>query len=161
MPCDSTVWTPSWTGVAHSASISCVRFSSPGNWYLFCDTRSQIFCLLQVCLSFFRAVFFQEKVLFKIIGNVDIMLTLCSANTELKSYLQRSNSDEALNHSVLTSPHQTRIYQIKENWSSLLKLFKDFKALPIKASSRPNTITKQNDIYCQFSKTTMSEYFTA
>ena len=80
MPCNSTVWTPSWTDVAHFASISCVRFSSPGNWYLFCDTRSQIFCLLQVCLSFFSRSFFQEKVLFKIIGNVDIMLTLCSAN---------------------------------------------------------------------------------
>ena len=44
--------------LAHFVSISCVQFFSPGNWYLFCDTRSQIkklaiFCLPQVCLSFF------------------------------------------------------------------------------------------------------------
>ena len=44
MPCDSTVWTPSWTGLAHFASISCVQCFSLGSWCLFCDTRSQPFC---------------------------------------------------------------------------------------------------------------------
>ena len=42
MPGDFTVWTPSWTGLAHFASISCVQFFSSGSWYLFCDTRSQM-----------------------------------------------------------------------------------------------------------------------
>ena len=31
-----------WTGLAHFASISCIQFFSPGSWYLFCDTRSQM-----------------------------------------------------------------------------------------------------------------------
>ena len=44
MSCDSTVWTPSLTGLAHFASISCVQCFSLGSWYLFCDTRSQSFC---------------------------------------------------------------------------------------------------------------------
>ena len=44
MSCDSTVWTPSLTGLAHFASISCVQCFSLGSWYLFCDTRSQPFC---------------------------------------------------------------------------------------------------------------------
>ena len=42
MPCDFTVWTPSWIGLADFASISCVQFFSPGSWYLFCDTHSQM-----------------------------------------------------------------------------------------------------------------------
>ena len=42
MPCDFTVWMPSWTGLAHFASISCVQFFSPGSWYLFSDPRSQM-----------------------------------------------------------------------------------------------------------------------
>ena len=29
-------------GLAHFTSISCVQFFSPGSWYLFCDTRSQM-----------------------------------------------------------------------------------------------------------------------
>ena len=42
MPCDFTVSTPPWTGLAHFASISCIQFFSPRSWYLFCDTCSQI-----------------------------------------------------------------------------------------------------------------------
>ena len=43
MPCVFTVWLPSGTGwLAHFALISCVQFFSPGNWYLFYDTRSQL-----------------------------------------------------------------------------------------------------------------------
>ena len=37
-----TLWTPSWTSLAHFASISCVQFFSLGSWYPFCDTRSQM-----------------------------------------------------------------------------------------------------------------------
>ena len=39
---DFMVWTPSWTGLAHFASLSCVQFCSPGSWYLVCDTRLQM-----------------------------------------------------------------------------------------------------------------------
>ena len=39
---DFMVWTPSWTGLAHFASLSCVQFCSPGSWYLVCDTHLQM-----------------------------------------------------------------------------------------------------------------------
>ena len=89
MPFDFTVWTPSWTGLAHFASISCVQFFSPGSWYLFCDTRSQMkrwrFSVYyrfvysfsrNFQLSFFILEYFHSK----IIGYVDIMLTMRSAH---------------------------------------------------------------------------------
>ena len=37
--------------LAHFASISCVQFFSPGNWYLFCDTRS-LACVASVSVWF-------------------------------------------------------------------------------------------------------------
>ena len=89
MPCDFTVWMPSWTGLAHFASISCVQFFSPGSWYLFCDTRSQMKCwrfsvyyrfVFSFSRSFQSSFFYMENFHSKIIGYVDIMLTMRSAH---------------------------------------------------------------------------------
>ena len=89
MPGDFTVWTPSWTGLAHFASISCAQFFSLGSWYLFCDTRSQMKLwrfsgYYEFVYSFSRSVqmsfFIWENFHSKIIGYVDIMLTMRSAH---------------------------------------------------------------------------------
>ena len=61
------MWTPSWTG--WHISIPCVQFFSPGNWYLFCDTRSQ--------MKHWR---FSVCDIVKIVGYVDNMLTMYSAH---------------------------------------------------------------------------------
>ena len=91
MPRDFTVWTPSWTGQAHFASISCVQFFSPRSWYLsvwhsFANETLAIFVYYTFVYSFSRS--FQLLLLFfilenyhsKIIGYVDVMLTMCSAH---------------------------------------------------------------------------------
>ena len=89
MPCDFTVWTPSWTGLAHFTSISRVQFFPPGSWYLFCDTRSQMKrwrfsvyyrFVYSFSRSFQLSFFIQENFHSKIIGCVDIMLTMRSAH---------------------------------------------------------------------------------
>ena len=95
MPCDFTVWTPSWTGLAHFASISCIQFFSPGSWYLFCDTRSKMKrwrfsvyyrFVYSFSRSFQLSFFYYRQLLIwvnfhsKIIGYVDVMLTMCSAH---------------------------------------------------------------------------------
>ena len=90
MPCHITVWTLSWTGLVHFASILCVQFFSPGSWYLFCDTRSQIKrwrisvyhrFVYSFSRSFQLSFFIIRKFPFlKIIGYVDIMLTMCFAH---------------------------------------------------------------------------------
>ena len=85
MPCDFMVWTPSWTGLAHFASISCVQFFSPGSWYLFCDTRSQMkrwrfSVYYRFVYRFSRSFYIGNFLFYKIIGYVDIMLTMRSAH---------------------------------------------------------------------------------
>ena len=87
---DFTVWTPSLTGLAHFALISCVQFFLPGSQYLFCDTRSQLkrwrfsaYCrfLYGYSRSFqLSFCFMQENFHSKVIGFVDIMLTMRSAH---------------------------------------------------------------------------------
>ena len=85
MPCDFMVWTPSWTGLAHFASISCVQFFSPRSWYLFCDTRSQMkrwrfSVYYRFVYRFSRSFYIGNFLFYKIIGYVDIMLTMRSAH---------------------------------------------------------------------------------
>ena len=85
MPCDFMVWMPSWTGLAHFASISPVHFFSPVSWYLFCDTRSQMkrwrFSVYHIFVysfsrSFQLSFLYHRKIsMSKIIGYVDIMWT--------------------------------------------------------------------------------------
>ena len=71
------------------ASILCVQFFSPGSWYLFCDTRSQMKrwrfsvyyrFVYSFSRSFQLSFFIQENFHSKIIGCVDIMLTMRSAH---------------------------------------------------------------------------------
>ena len=83
MPCDFTVWTPFRTGLAHFASISCVQFFSPGSWYLhfvyyrFVYSFSRSF---QLSFFYYRQLLIWVNFHSKIIGYVDVMLTMCSAH---------------------------------------------------------------------------------
>ena len=127
MPCDFTVWTPSWTGQAHFASISCVQFFSPRSWYLsvwhsFANETLAIFVYYTFVYSFSRS--FQLLLLFfilenyhsKIIGYLDVMLTMCSAHCicfyEFKQDQLRS----------------TRFNSITNYWTSF-RFYKIFTAL--------------------------------
>ena len=116
MPCDYTVWTPSWTGLARFASMSCVQFFSPGSRYLFCDTRWQmkrwwfsVYYRFVYSFAVFNQVFLYRKIFILIIGFVDVMITMCSAHCicfyEFKQDQLRS----------------TRFNSIKNEISSILK----------------------------------------
>ena len=90
MPGDFTVSTPPWTGLAHFASISFFSFSHTGATIHFCDIRSQIklwrfSVYYRFVYGFSRSFqltfcFMQENFHSKIIGFVDIMLTVRSAH---------------------------------------------------------------------------------
>ena len=124
MPCDYTVWTPSWTGLARFASMSCVQFFSPGSRYLFCDTRWQmkrwwfsVYYRFVYNFAVFNQVFFlYRKIFILIIGFVDVMITMCSAHCicfyEFKQDQLRS----------------TRFNSITNYWTSF-RFYKIFTAL--------------------------------
>ena len=59
----------------------CVQFFSPGSWYLFCDSRSHMKrWRFSVYHRFVYSFFIIENLHSKIIGYLDIMLTMCFAH---------------------------------------------------------------------------------
>ena len=67
----------------------CVQFFSPGSWYLFCDSRSHMKRLrFSVYHRFVYSFFIIENLHSKIIGYLDIMLTMCFCTLYLFLWIQ-------------------------------------------------------------------------